>query len=128
MKKDTYKDKESLKQILCYSSTPSFIAVTDEMVDELFDESIEVILLTATGHSLSEIINSLTIEDALKQDNQKVLIVVRTLEDTSLTAAETVNILNLVSQFSPDAEVSWGMGSSKNQVDEIILFIALSSK
>ena len=126
MKKEIYQDTELLKRILCYSSAPQAIAVTEEMVDYLFKDSNEVILLTGIGQSLSEIVTSMTIEDAVNDVHQKIIVLVRTPEEHQLTVSELSHISNLVAQFPTEIDVCYGMATSKEQDNKITLLIAIS--
>lgn len=126
MKIEIYKDAQSLKRILCYSSSPQAIAVTEEMVDYLFQESNKIILLSAIGHNLSEIINSLTIADTTKGYNQKIIILVRTPEHIPMVMSDIAQIATLLEHFPKEADICWGLATAK-ETDNIVLLIAIAS-
>lgn len=127
MRKEIYQDSESLKRMLCYSSTPQAIAVTEEMVDYLFQESNDVMLLATTGQSLNEAINDLTIEDSVVNRHHKIIVLVRTSERTPLSVSELSQILSLVGRFPKEADICWGTATAK-ELNSVTLLIAISSK
>lgn len=125
MQVEVYKDAHSLKQILCYSSAPQAIAVTEEMVDYLCIESKEISLLTASGGSIREIVDLLKIEETLLTPHQRIILLVRTSESNPLSVVDLSQISALLGQFPKDADICWGMATAK-ELDNITLFIAMT--
>lgn len=128
MRKILFENVDSLKQILCYSSAPQAIAVTEDMVDYLVRDANEVRLLMATGQSLGTIVDCLSIDNTVKGANPKIIILVRTIEGHPLAVSELSHISNLIDQFPKDTNICWGMATSKEQENNIYLLIAISTK
>lgn len=128
MEKEIYYDKERVKQILCFSSAPQSIAVTEDAVNYLLENNNEISLITSSGQKLEEVVSDLSNEINTHSTPRKVIVLVRTSVRYSLVASDLVHLSKIITSFPAEAEVCWGMATSEEQENNVTLIIAISSK
>lgn len=112
-----------LKRILCYSSTPQAIAVTEEMVDEILTDSSEMTLLSMSGDNLKDITRDFSYRDI---KGTKAIILLRVKESHPLEMSYFAELTRLIDTFPENMKIFWGVATIKNQRNNTKLLIAIS--
>lgn len=127
MKKE-FCDPNYLKQIFCHSSSSQYIPVSEDMIDDLFEDGGNITLMTYIGKDLRDAIGNLSLNEIKQAIMNRAVVLVRSAAKYSMLISELSSLSEVLDSFPEDVEIGWGVDTSEECDSNIKLFIAFSSK